>query len=200
MTLITFPTGINFESYTLRLMRKTIALQSPYSGKTQTLVMPFALWDFNGKFSQQVLINAGSLRSFLAQLEGMGNTFQFVPPEYSKPSTGYAGAAGLVNGASQTGLSLITNGWTASAAIFLAGDYFNINGEFKIVTANVTANISGQATIPFEPLLRASPANSLALTIVNPYVTLAANDDNTASWNLSPPIEYGMSLTATERF
>lgn len=203
MAIITYPSGVGFPGftgYTLKLMRHSIRLQSPFTGKRQVIAAPYFLWNFVGKYSlaDNPSTFAGALRAFLLQLQGMANSFRLPLPEYTGPSTGYIGAAGLVNGASQTGNSLITDGWTASAAIFKVGDYFNINDELKVITANATANGSGQVTLAFEPAIRTSPADNLVLGIANPTVLLASNSDDAASWDLTPPTLYQFQLDCSE--
>lgn len=200
-TIITYPSAQGFPgftAYTLKLMRASISLRSPYTGKRQSLNTAYALWAFKGTYSLTDTTNANLLKAFLVSLEGQANAFRLPLPEYTKPSTGYAGAAGLVNGASQTGKALITDGWTASTAIFKAGDYFNLNDELKMLTADATANGSGQVTLAFEPAIRTSPADNLALKIVNPTILLVSNLDDTASWDLTPPILYQMALDCLE--
>lgn len=76
----------------------------------------------------------------------------------------------LVNGASQTGASLVTDGWTVSqTGILLAGDILVWAGSTVVrdVTADVNSNGSGQATIPVSPPIFAggSPADNAALTV-----------------------------------
>ena len=59
----------------------------------------------------------------------------------------------LVNGASQTGNSIITDGWAASEIVLKAGDiikYAGINIVYD-VPADVTSDGSGNATIPINP-------------------------------------------------
>ncbi len=106
-------------------------------------------------------------------------------------TVGPLGGTPLVNGASQTGASLITDGWTAAAASRLVqGDVFTIAGVYAVnpqnrqntqalqqftVTAAVSSDGSGNATIPISPSITtsgafqtvtASPADNAALTIV----------------------------------
>lgn len=95
----------------------------------------------------------------------------------------------LVNGAAQTGASLVTNGWTASSAILKKGDVFTVAGVFRVhpetkistgvlqqfvVTADTSADGVGAATIPISPSIvvtgatqnvSGSPANSAAITV-----------------------------------
>ena len=106
-------------------------------------------------------------------------------------TVGPLGGTPLVNGASQTGASLVTDGWTAAAASRLVqGDVFTIAGVFAVnpmtrastgslqqfvVTAAVSSDGSGNATIPISPSIvtsgatqtvSGSPADNAALTIV----------------------------------
>lgn len=111
---------------------------------------------------------------------------------------GPQGGTPLVNGAGQTGSSLVTNGWTASAAPRLnAGDVFTIAGVFQVngmslvstgvlqqfvVTANVSSDGSGNATIPISPAIITttgfqnvtnSPASGAAITVVGSANTVS---------------------------
>jgi hypothetical protein len=102
--------------------------------------------------------------------QALGFTFdrtQNVPVHITGTFT--TGSTPLVNGASQTGASLVTDGWAVSTLVLKAGDVFTIstgtavNGvgpENKqdlgtlqqfVVTADVTSDGSGNATIPISP-------------------------------------------------
>ncbi len=112
----------------------------------------------------------------------------------------YAGTP-VVNGASQTGSSVVSNGWTGSRTIFLGGEVITIAGVFAInpksrvstgalqnflVTGPVTSDSSGNATIPVYPAITlsgayqtvsASPANLATITVLSgsANVTYAQN-------------------------
>ena len=106
------------------------------------------------------------------------------------------GSTPVVNGASQTGASLITDGWAVSTAVLKEGDVFTVAGvnglnyfsyantgllrQF-VVTADVTSDGSGNATIPIDPpitttgqqrTVNASPADGAALTVYGTEDTL----------------------------
>lgn len=112
-------------------------------------------------------------------------------------TVGPLGGTPVVNGAGQTGASLVTNGWTAAAGARLnQGDIFTIAGVYGVnpknyfstgklqqfvVTAAVSSDGSGNATIPFSPSIvpisgspntvagatvTASPASGAAITVV----------------------------------
>jgi len=106
-------------------------------------------------------------------------------------TVGPLGGTPLVNGASQTGSSLITDGWTAAAAARLKkGDVFTIANVYAVnpqtrtstgalqqfvVTADVSSDASGNLTAAIYPpmvasgalqTINAAPADNAALTIV----------------------------------
>lgn len=68
----------------------------------------------------------------------------------------------LVNGASQTGSSLIMDGLTDNPKV---GDTFTISGVEKVYTVLTTATVtSGGATLSISPALASSPADNAAVT------------------------------------
>jgi hypothetical protein len=104
---------------------------------------------------------------------------------------GPLGGTPLVNGAGQTGNSLVTNGWTAAAAARLnLGDVFTLAGVYSVnpqnrqstgqlqvfvATSAVSSDVSGNATIPISPSITptgvfqnvtAAPAAGAALTVI----------------------------------
>jgi len=71
----------------------------------------------------------------------------------------------LVNGASQTGSSLIVDGLDSTPQL---GDVFKIAGVDKIYTVTATPTVSsGGATIAIDPALASSPADNAALTFLS---------------------------------
>jgi len=71
----------------------------------------------------------------------------------------------LVNGASQTGSSLIVDGLDSTPQL---GDVFKIAGVDKIYTVTATPTVSsGGATIAINPALASSPADNAAITFLS---------------------------------
>ena len=71
----------------------------------------------------------------------------------------------LVNGASQTGTSLIVDGLTAAPQ---AQDQFTIAGIAKIYTVTSTATVSsGGSTLSIDPALASSPADDAVITFIS---------------------------------
>jgi hypothetical protein len=182
-SIINFPLDqrIGFKSGgVLNLSRKTTVLRSPFTGKRQTLINPYALWTYKGDLSMVDGDAAAMIRTFLVQLEGQGNKFRMPVPGYVGPSSNYgispqATAGPFVNGAGQTGSSLNIISLIASTLIFKRGDYFTVNDELKLVTDDCWSNSSGLATVKFKPTLRASPVNGATLKI-GKYGTIPSNN------------------------
>lgn len=114
-------------------------------------------------------------------------------------TVGALGGTPLVNGANQTGTSLITDGWTAAAAQRLRrGDVFTIAGVFAVnpqsrqstgqlrqfvCTADASSDASGNLTVSISPAIIATGANQTvtALPADNAAITvLGAANTNTA--------------------
>jgi hypothetical protein len=91
-------------------------------------------------------------------------------PVFGHTNRGDGGGTPLVAGASQTGASLNTDGWPATTTVLKAGDYFSVNGELKMVTADCVSDASGNATVEFAPILRSAPADNAALTLGSDYL------------------------------
>ena len=71
----------------------------------------------------------------------------------------------LVNGASQTGSSLVVDGLTAAPQ---EGDVFKITGVDKVYTVTADASVSsGGATLAINPSLASSPADNAAITFLS---------------------------------
>lgn len=106
-------------------------------------------------------------------------------------TTGAQGGTPLVNGAAQSGATLVTDGWSNSIVnVLKLGDVFVIDNVFKVnpitkqstgvlqqfvITANVDSNGSGQATLSISPpivtsgstqTVDSSPADNAAITVL----------------------------------
>jgi hypothetical protein len=139
--------------------------------------------------------------AFLAELEGRSGRFFGFDPAATSPLGSGGSDSPLVKGSSQTGKSLTTDDWAISTAgLLLPGDYFEVNGELKMVTASVDSDGAGDATIAFTPSLRAPPSDNAPLVLVNPKVTMMLEDDDSANWDLATAAFYGMSFIGIEAF
>lgn len=107
----------------------------------------------------------------------------------------------LVNGGSQTGSSLVTDGWT-SGYVIPKGKFFSVSVSSLLylyqTTASVTANGSGQATLSIRPMLRTSPADNAALNVnpakVEGFVTVSEE-----AYSIGDERVVSLSFTIEER-
>lgn len=135
-------------------------------------------------------------------------------------TVGVQGGTPLVNGAAQTGSSLITNGWSNSITnVLRAGDLFTIAGVYSVnpvsknstgrlqvftVTAAANSDGSGNATLSIFPSITTSgttqnvtgsPANAAAITVLGSsnstaFDNLAFHED-ALTFACVPMVTYG---------
>ncbi len=204
MTVYSFPSTVSIARSGAKwgLLGNTVAGTSSLSGTVQTKEFPAPHWA--GQITTVPLIGAArhDLAVFLAQLRGGGQRFYYGDPLYLKLGPqGTAGGTPLVNGTSQTGTSLITDGWNFSETVVKKGDYChydNASGgrELHLITADGTSDGSGNLTLPLEPPIRVSPADGAAITVTNAMAQMRLVDDAQAIMN---QLENGFAA-ATLRF
>ena len=196
MSTLTFP-AVTPNAAEFALEANTQTLRSELNGAVQTVALPGDRWVANLTFNNLTGTKARLMRAFVGSLRGQAGRFYLVPP--SNVRAGIGTGTPLVNGANQTGSSIITDGWTASqTGIVCAGDYINVGTELKMVTADANSNGSGQATIYFTPPIRVSPADNSAIVTVNPTVIMALKDGKQARWQSQPTPIYNLTLACEE--
>jgi hypothetical protein len=134
-------------------------------------------------------------RSFFAKMQGAANDFRLPVSEIAQSAST---ATPLVNGGSQTGRSIVTDGWPLSSTVLSAGMYVTINNQLLQLTADVVSNGSGQATISVAPAVRTSPADNAPIEFKNPYALMYMLEEPTVS--VEPGLVYSTSFSAREAF
>lgn len=129
-----------------------------------------------------------ALKGFLAAI---ANFEIYEDQNVQAQTVGNYGGTPVVNGANQTGSSVVTNGWTANRTGLLnVGDVFTMSGVYAVnpqnylstgalhqfvVTSTAASDASGNATIQFTPAITVSgayqnvtnaPANGATITVV----------------------------------
>lgn len=186
MTILTWPVLTRAAPRLVRwgLVSNTMSFSSPLSGAMQTVEMPGARWRCSFVMENLSDADAALLQALLVQLRGQAN--RLLLHNFARPTPrGTATGTPLVNGASQTGVSLITDGWTAGITALRTGDFFGVNGELKMATADAVADGSGNATISFEPPLRSSPADNAAITTNKPLAIFMLSSPD-SGWDTQP--------------
>lgn len=199
MAVISLPSKVYFNKVDkLQLLRAGVALRSRYTGKRQTVNFPFAMWIFQGTLIPMDGVDAGEWRAFLLSLEGQKNTFRLPVPGSPKPLSGYTGNATVGSGGVAARAKSMQMVAPANTLILRKGDYFNVGDELKMSDSNVSTNGSGIATVSFQPAMRRAFVAGTAVTIQNPFIYLAADDNDSASWSLDRPVKHGIKLTCAE--
>lgn len=126
------------------------------------------LWMFDLDFAPSARSSFQALWAFAIAQRGRYGTFTFVPAVLGYGMGSIGASAPLVKGASQTGRSVTTDGWVAGATM-KAGDFVRFTNHTKVymLTADMTADGSGNATMAIEPALYESPEDNEPIIVSN---------------------------------
>jgi len=202
MATIPFPNVIPSSS-SFGIKYNTQINTSTLSGSTQTIEIPGARWVCSLSFSDLEPYEGRLMSAFLAQLRGSSGRFFLTDFTHPAPRGSIsAPGAVTVNGANQVGNTVTTSGWTASqSGLLLKGDYFQFsNGELKMVTKDVTSDVSGNATITFEPPIRISPSNAAAITLTDYSVTMMLSSNESRWTSNNEALLSNISIECIEGF
>ena len=169
MTAATFPTCI-VGGVERSLRVAATAVQSPFTGTQQVQDWGGEWWEYSIEVPLRTGADGRTLSAFMAALRGPVSPFLFSDPFIRQ--TGSYGTP-LVNGAGQTGNTLVTDGWSSEG--LKAGDFFSLGSDTDTRLYQLTADVTptaGAATLQFVPALRSSPADNDALEVVSPKVLL----------------------------
>ena len=203
MTTYALPEN-SYITSTFGLESNTQIFTSPLSNNSQILELTGARWTASYTVANKTAANAGAWIAFLTKLRGQANSFYGYDPK-RVAAQGNAGGTPLVKGASQTGNSLITDGWTNSVTnILKAGDMIAFDTtdgrELKMVTANANSDGSGNCTVSIEPSIRTSPANDATIIVATPTCVMRLQDDNQAQWTVNELGLYEIKFSGIEVF
>lgn len=199
MAIIPVPAILSFTDVgALRLRRSSNELRSRYTAQSQKITYPYAIWMLEGQLREYDGLEAGIIRSFLVQLEGIKNEFRLPVPGYQRSATGYIANRPVKTAAASRAVSLTVQGGPANTPYLNDGDYFTIQDELKLVVGPVAFNAAGEATINFKPFLRKAVAVGVPVIVNNPTCLMQAADDDIASWGLAPPVRQRSEFNAIE--
>lgn len=162
------PTGLR----PMRWDENARIFRSPLSGGDQTMGIWgrwIATFEYDGLDEDDAL----PILSF-CEYVGMSSTFTLLHPTLRNPRSAWSHANGLVQGGSQTGKSLATDGWPNNTLILKNGDLVELPSIQQVVRmrADITSNGSGLATLLFSQTMRTSPGDNTAVVVVNPKFTM----------------------------
>lgn len=165
---INLPNYSNFTSFELRTTNIVGKSRSPYTMKSQLLEYDGGFWSISTQLTLLNRENAEQWNSFLVSLSGIVGSFLIGHPLSILPR-GVATGTPRVNGANQTGKSLITDGWTNSITnILKKGDFIQIGNRLYQVLNDSNSDGSGNCTLDIWPRLRESPSDNESIVTISP--------------------------------
>lgn len=193
-TIYNWPSLILPATLDMKLKSNRKQFTSPFNGATQVVTRPGASWGLSMTFENLDDTESRELEVLIAQLDAGGKVRI---PDFGRRNKG---VNKTVSGANQTGLILTTSGWTAHAKqVVKKGDYLEVNGELKIVTATGDADGAGRCSISIAPMLRKSPPDASPVVFNNPCGLFRLVDDENGVAR-QPAFVNGFSLSFREAF
>lgn len=134
--------------------------------------------DFWEMVLTSIRLKAANVRSLAAwaNLVGIGGLAAIIDPDHEGPGDDGVRdptANGEVQGASQTGTLLVTDGWDFSKLILNRGDWCQVlSGKRQLfrATSDVESDVSGNAIIPVWPAIKISPVDNAIVEINTPHL------------------------------
>lgn len=198
---ITLPSGPGYRRVSIQPRSSVASYSSPFTQQQQVYAHPGQLWTGEFELPPMNRDEAAAWVAALTSLNGIEGTFVFGDPSWISPR-GVGTGTPLINGGSQTGYDLITDGWTTSqTGIMKAGDWIQIgtgsSRRLHMVMADANSDGSGNATLTLWPRVRSAFANNTALTVNSPtgIWRLTAN----AAWTINVDnLVAGITVTCVE--
>lgn len=163
------------------MLSNTAAFMSPLSGTTRTLSRGGDRWACSIVFNALSGADRATLQAFLTRLRGQAHRVTL--PDHSYYKRGALTSNFLVNGGSQTGVSLVCDGATTGVTNAMrAGDYITVGGFPYMVVADANTDGSGNITLTINRPLLSSPADNASVNITAPTGTFLLSG-NTVGWS-----------------
>jgi hypothetical protein len=198
---ISLPTHTGIRSINLRAVQQQAMTMSAFTYRQQVVAHAGQRWEAEITLPNMKRADAEAWLGWLLSLNGRVGTFLLGDPLGATPR-GEAGGTPRVNGASQTGSSLIIDGATASRSDYLLpGDYIQLgsaaSSQLYKVTQAVTTDGSGNATVEIWPSLKSSPSDNAGLTLTSAkgLFRLSSSD---VDWKVDEASIYGVTFAAIE--
>lgn len=178
--MATFPSDIEFSQVKLTSVYSTDVDYSR-NGRRNARKRNSHLWRVDLKTGQLNHTDAAKLEAFFSAREGQFDPFDFNIHNARKDlPLGAGGGTPLVNAAHAAGVSsIVTDGWPASTTVLKAGDLVQFASHQKTyhITADVTSDGSGNATLSIKPGLMEAIADNSAVTYNDVPMRLAFASD-----------------------
>ena len=182
--------------------RSVVALSaSPFTLQQQIQAHQGQIWMVDIKLKQLKGASAQEWIAALLSLNGIQGTFYLGDPALRAPRGTHPGTP-VVDGASQTGQMLNTEGWTITqTGILLAGDWIQLGTgltqRIYRILKDINSDGNGKASLDIWPRLRESPANHDSVIIHN-TMGIFRMSDNEMPWDIEYSLLYGFEFSVIE--
>ena len=199
---LTFPTSFGLSGFTIGLDHAIAVAESEFTFEAQVQEHDGVAWEISGYLELLTRDQAADYNAFVKALSGRKGTFYFSPPGSDAPR-GIATGTPLVNGADQTGQTLITDGWTpGQTGILKNDDYFQLGSGssatlHSVVNGDVDSDGSGNATFDFAPKIVNAPTDNSAIVVTNP-VGIFRMKENLLPVEIKPPFQHYIRFSARQ--
>ncbi len=175
--------------------------ESPFTFSQEVYEHAGKRWGIDVQLKAMQRADAEAWVAFLASLRGRRGTFLMGDP-INGTARGAATGTPLVKGASQTGGTLLTDGWTAGVTgIVKQGDWIQLgstsSAHLHKVLADANSDGSGNATLELWPGPRTAPADNATITVTNP-VGVWRLTENVRGYDIGLAQMYGLAFSAVE--
>lgn len=198
------PTNIGIANITLSAENAVAISQSPFTYQQQVVAHPGQRWAASISLPPMKRPDAEYWVAFLLSLKGQIGTFLLGDPNCvtAQGSASTTPGTPLVNGAGQTGDTLIIDGLPVSTTGYLLpGDYIQLGSstttQFYKVLTQVNTSVSGGATLDLWPNLRSSPADNSTIIVANTKGRFRLKD-NVTQWGINEISSYGITFDCVE--
>lgn len=194
---LAFPTSFGLSSFIIGIDHAVAVVESEFTFEEQVQEHQGSKWEISGSLDLLTRDQAEEYNAFIRKLKGRLGTFTLTPAGSGTPR-GVATGTPLINGAGQTGNTIITDGWTNSVTgILKAGDYIQIGTGLHSVLDDVNSNGSGQATFDIAPKIVTAPADNAPIIVTNP-VGIFRMKENLLPVEIRPPHIHSIRFSARQ--
>lgn len=198
---LSLPTVGGMTGATITMLDAVGIGESPYTFSQEVFEHAGKRWAMRVQLARMLRADAEQWVAWLASLRGRRGTFLMGDP-LGVTARGVATGTPLVKGASQTGGTLLTDGWTISTTgILKAGDWIQLGtgatSRLHKVLQDANSDGSGNATLELWPGPRTAPADNEAI-VVSATKGLWRLAENARSYDLASAAIMGLGFDCVE--
>jgi len=200
MSVIALDSTLDVSKMSWSQFRNDLEFRSSFGAQAVEIAPP--LWTVSVQAPSMMESESGAWKSFLLQTRGKTTQVSIYDKNRPVPLGTYRGTITLQADVAQGAVSMTLTGGSAGQTL-LAGDWIGLGStttqQLIMVTADATADVSGNITITFEAPLRNAFTAGEAVTWDKP-TALFRRKDSSAGWDYADSITSGFSMQFIEDY